>query len=284
MPIYHALLKYGYSNFELETLEYCSQKDILIREKYYIDLLKPEYNISNNPSAFFLGYKHTEEARAKITAANASRVRSDESRLKTSLSNPNCQKIKVSDLKLKTETIHNSIHAAARVLNVRQTTISNFISRNQQIPYKGRYIFKRCIHQLATDKNLISDDLILSDHLKKHTKPKTDEELGYYLAGLIEGDGYIGESRIEIAFHMDDVSSAYYLKKIIGYGSVLYLKGKNSVRYVLRHRVGLEKVFSLINGKLLSHHKIEQLIKHRYGERYNKVVLPKANFDLLSNH
>lgn len=134
------------------------------------------------------------------------------------------------------------------------------------------------------DKNLISDDLILSDHLKKHTKPKTVEELGYYLAGLIEGDGYIGESRIEIAFHMDDISSAYYLKKIIGYGSVLYLKGKNSVRYVLRHRVGLEKVFSLINGKLLSHHKIEQLIKHRYGERYNKVVLPKANFDLLSNH
>ena len=134
------------------------------------------------------------------------------------------------------------------------------------------------------DKNLITDDLFLSDHLKKHRKPETLEELGYYLAGLIEGDGYIGDSRIEIAFHMDDISSAYYIKKRIGYGSVLYLKGKNSVRYVLRHKTGLDKVFNMINGKLLACYKINQLIKHKYGEIYNKTVLPEADFCILSNH
>jgi hypothetical protein len=134
------------------------------------------------------------------------------------------------------------------------------------------------------DKNLISDDLLLSDHLEKHRKPETLEELGYYLAGLIEGDGYIGDSRIEIAFHMDDISSAYYIKKRIGYGSVLYLRGKNSVRYVLRHKTGLDKVFNMINGKLLACYKINQLIKHKYGEIYNKTVLPEADFCLLSNH
>jgi group I intron endonuclease len=43
--IYRALLKYGYSNFSLHTLEYC-EKDVLIeREQYYMDLIKPEYNI-----------------------------------------------------------------------------------------------------------------------------------------------------------------------------------------------------------------------------------------------
>jgi group I intron endonuclease len=43
--IYRALLKYGYSNFSLDILEYC-EKDVLIeREQYYIDLIKPEYNI-----------------------------------------------------------------------------------------------------------------------------------------------------------------------------------------------------------------------------------------------
>ena len=36
---------------------------------------------------------------------------------------------------------------------------------------------------------------------------------GYYLAGLIKGDGYIGERRIEIAFHKDDISSANYIKR-----------------------------------------------------------------------
>jgi len=134
------------------------------------------------------------------------------------------------------------------------------------------------------DFQLISDDLFISDHLKKHTKPETDEEFGFYLAGLIEGDGYIGDRRIEIAFHMDDISSAFYIKKRVGYGSVLFLKGKNSVRYVLRHGVGLEKIFALINGKLLGQPKIDQLIKHKYAEKYGKSILPKANFDLLTNH
>lgn len=134
------------------------------------------------------------------------------------------------------------------------------------------------------DSQLISNDLFISDHLRKHTKPDTDEEFGYYLAGLIEGDGYLGDRRIEIAFHIDDISSAYYIKKIIGYGSVLFLKGKNSVRYVLRHGVGLKKVFLLINGKLLGQPKIDQLIKRKYDEIYGKSILPKASFDLLTNH
>nr|UEV87076.1 hypothetical protein [Grifola frondosa] len=141
-----------------------------------------------------------------------------------------------------------------------------------------------CEFDFDKQLQLISEDFLISDHLKKHNKPQNDEELGYYLAGLIEGDGYIGDHRVEIAFHMDDISSAYYIKKRIGYGSVLFLKNKNSVRYVLRHKVGLEIIFSLINGKLLGQHKIDQLIKHKYDVKFGKFILPKANFDLLKNH
>jgi len=32
-------------------------------------------------------------------------------------------------------------------------------------------------------------DSYISDHMCKHVRPETDEEFGYYLAGLIEGDG-----------------------------------------------------------------------------------------------
>lgn len=134
------------------------------------------------------------------------------------------------------------------------------------------------------DKPLISKENLISDHLKKHIKPETEEDFGYYLAGLIEGDGYFGDSRFEIAFHMDDISSAYYIKKRIGYGSVLFLRNKNSVRYVLRHSLGLKKVLCLINGKLLGQDKIDQIIKHQYSEKYNISILPKANFDLSENH
>ena len=44
--IYGALLKYGYSNFSLDIIEYCEPSLLKIREQYYIDTLKPEYNIN----------------------------------------------------------------------------------------------------------------------------------------------------------------------------------------------------------------------------------------------
>lgn len=43
--IYRALLKNGYSKFRLDILEYCDPDLVLEREQYYLDTLKPEYNI-----------------------------------------------------------------------------------------------------------------------------------------------------------------------------------------------------------------------------------------------
>jgi group I intron endonuclease len=40
-----ALLKYGYSNFSFEILEYCEKNIVLEREQYYLDTLNPAYNI-----------------------------------------------------------------------------------------------------------------------------------------------------------------------------------------------------------------------------------------------
>lgn len=45
MIIYKALLVYDYVNFTLEILEHCESSVLLEREQYYIDLLKPNYNI-----------------------------------------------------------------------------------------------------------------------------------------------------------------------------------------------------------------------------------------------
>nr|YP_009487241.1 hypothetical protein [Russula foetens]AWB36143.1 hypothetical protein [Russula foetens] len=132
--------------------------------------------------------------------------------------------------------------------------------------------------------NLIQENDHISDHVFKHRKPETEEEFGYYLAGLIEGDGYFGDYRFEIAFHKEDAFLAYYIKKRIGYGSVLKLKNKNSVRYVLRHSEGLRIVLNLVNGKFLTNKKINQILTHKFDSKFNLTILPPTNFDLISNH
>nr|YP_010608754.1 hypothetical protein PNX16_mgp017 [Drechslerella dactyloides]WAN89834.1 hypothetical protein [Drechslerella dactyloides] len=69
MLIYKAILKYGYSNFSLIILEYCEFKNCTEREQHYINLLKPEYNILRTAGSL-LGYKHTKETLAKLSALN----------------------------------------------------------------------------------------------------------------------------------------------------------------------------------------------------------------------
>src|SRR5437762_10980392 len=58
MLISLALLKYGHKNFVLDILEYCSKEDTIKREQYYLDNIKPEYNILNSAGSSF-GYRHT---------------------------------------------------------------------------------------------------------------------------------------------------------------------------------------------------------------------------------
>jgi group I intron endonuclease len=60
--IYRSLLKYGYSNFKLEILEYCDTLNVIQREQYYIDLIKPEYNILEIAGSL-RGFKHSESTK-----------------------------------------------------------------------------------------------------------------------------------------------------------------------------------------------------------------------------
>lgn len=65
--------KYGEDAFEFKKLLICSAENRLMYEQRYIDGLNPEYNLAKVAGSQ-LGYKHTEEARAKIRAARARQV------------------------------------------------------------------------------------------------------------------------------------------------------------------------------------------------------------------
>jgi group I intron endonuclease len=139
MVIYKAILKYGYENFRLEILEYCDKNILLVREQYYMDLLKPEYNVLNQAGSN-LGYKHkvetlekfkirkfSKETLANIVKAAKSRILSKEIRTKISIAKTG---IKLSDkTRAKLSAIVTAkIGVAVEVTNIITNEIKRYIT------------------------------------------------------------------------------------------------------------------------------------------------------------
>ena len=103
----------------------------------------------------------------------------------------------------------------------------------------------------------------ISNHVPKHLKPLNEEQLGHYLAGLIDGDGHFSKIRqLIIVFSSPDAFLAYYLKEKLGYGSVKKVKDKNAYILVVSKKEGILKVLDLINGKLRTKSKFDQVINN----------------------
>jgi len=145
MYICRALFKDGYSNFSLTILEYCEVSELLIREKHYWDLFKPEYNIAQDPTAPMSGRKHSDKSKTKISDALVGNTNGfKKSQPRPEGAGSPSQAIEVTDKKNNTTTSYDSISEAARALNIpNHSIILNYILRNQQKPYKGRYTFKK---------------------------------------------------------------------------------------------------------------------------------------------
>lgn len=107
MIINRALLKYGYSEFRLDILEYCSKEDVLTREQYYLDLLKPKYNILKTAGSS-LGFKHTKETIEKFQAIAKLRKYTEE------------EKGRVSKLYIN-RTLESKIKDRERILEINKT-------------------------------------------------------------------------------------------------------------------------------------------------------------------
>jgi len=167
--IYSSLLKYGYSKFSLDILEYCEPEVLISREQFYIDFLKPEYNIlkiagnrlgSKHSEAtkalmsikqkginhHFFGKIHTEETRKKIGSSLKSIVRVNtkpkvvkaETRLKLSLRSHGLS-VKVFDKSNNLIKQFPTITSVAKYFNISDTTVSRYLDKD--ISYKG-FTFK----------------------------------------------------------------------------------------------------------------------------------------------
>jgi len=161
--IYSALIKYGYSNFSLEIIEYCEPSQVLEREQFYIDLLNPTYNILKIAGSKF-GFKHTDETKELIRTASSGeknpffgKNHSEETRALMSVAQKNRDKsgfiktiehrskiskslghkIKIIDVITNTVVILDTIGEAAKYLESSPTTVRRYI-KNQTL-FKGKY-------------------------------------------------------------------------------------------------------------------------------------------------
>lgn len=140
-PIDRALLKYGFSNFSLEIIEFCDTEELLKREQYYLDSLKPQYNIVEIAGST-LGYKHTPESLQKMRDF----VLSDEVRERKMLATANATAsrripIIVEDIETNEEWEYISIAEAGKALGISRAAVSQAILNNRQI--KKKYSVKR---------------------------------------------------------------------------------------------------------------------------------------------
>lgn len=156
MRINRALLKYGHENFTLTILEYCLPEKCLKRKDYYIDLLKPEYNIlpkagsrlcakvssetrkkifiskkgKKNP---FFGKTHSQKIRDIISTSLMDRKRAEEAGRYS-------QMVEVFDLEKNQKISFKSLSEAARALNLALTSIRRYLTTGKV--YKKQYTFK----------------------------------------------------------------------------------------------------------------------------------------------
>lgn len=147
--------------------------------------------------------------------------------------------------------------------------------------------------------------------IKQGVSNKSKENFTTYLAGLIEGDGYIGVPKaqeceyasaydsldklrlinrdakgrlvyptFQISFKTRDLPLAFMLQKELGLGSISKKKGVNASVYTINGKEGIVLLVKLINGKMRTpkinalHRLIEYL--NALGEDIRKLPLDKS--------
>lgn len=121
----------------------------------------------------------------------------------------------------------------------------------------------------------------VSDHAPTHQKPIGDLNFGDYLAGLIDGDGHFSvQQQLIISFHSFDASLAYSLKKRLGFGNVYKVKSKKALKLVIATRAGVERVVKLVNGKLRTENKYNQVLNNILNHTEYAIFRKTTSFTL----
>jgi hypothetical protein len=128
--IYRALLKYGYSSFKLDILEYCNPDALIEREQYYFDLLKPEYNILKYARSI-KGFKHSKATIKLMRIAKLGSKHSESVKFKIATNNAQAQSVLVTDNSTNKSKKFTSIRKAAKFVGIHHSYVAKIIKTHK---------------------------------------------------------------------------------------------------------------------------------------------------------
>lgn len=138
--IYRAILKYGISSFTFGIMEYCERHNLIEREQFYIDNVKPEYNVlrfAGNRAGFI----HKESSKELQRISRLGSKFSEETKLRMSFASVRCVAINITNNT--TGEVHEfrTIKEGAKYLNTSKYIVRSYSKTNKL--FKGIYSIKR---------------------------------------------------------------------------------------------------------------------------------------------
>lgn len=127
--IYRALIKYSYSSFRLDILEYCDRTILFEREQDYLDKLKPKYNILKLAGSSF-GFKHSKKTIERMRIVHLERKHSE------------AHPVKVINNKTDEIKLFPSIRQAAKFIGINGPSVSISIKNNKFYTGRGYFIIR----------------------------------------------------------------------------------------------------------------------------------------------
>jgi group I intron endonuclease len=217
MPICKALLKYGYAEFSLEILEYCSTDVLLKKEQYYFDKCKPEYNIlkiAGSP----LGYKHSEAAKKLIGLASKNRIVSESSRdirrkslIGITFDDKRLDKMRLSNTFRKSVLLTNtetgktqefsSMTDAGIYLDISRVSVRKYLLNN--MPYKGYTISKAPSNDIGVTE-LSSTSSFIQQQPVRLTNKLTG--ISKEFSSMVNAAKYLDISRARLGYFLNNMS------------------------------------------------------------------------------
>jgi hypothetical protein len=129
------------------------------------------------------------------------------------------------------------------------------------------------------------------------SKIYSKEEFGFYLAGLLEGDGHISipaygktklnrilNPRFVFTFHRNDIELYKNIQsELKGKGRFEY-KGENTARYIIGDIEGIKILISILQNKLRTHknitfNKLIQFMNTKYALNIDKSILNNSEIN-----
>lgn len=142
--------KYGKDSFQFQIIEYCTKDDLIIREQYYLDKLKPKYNILTKAYSSLNRKIPTEEILIRRKAAKGKKVYQFDNK-------NNC----INEF--------NSVKEASRFLKCGVSQIFGVLNGNRKTckgyywSYNKNHIIKKPLTGSRVYKNIIAINKLNSD-------------------------------------------------------------------------------------------------------------------------